>query len=633
MNVLLVIAENGAVRQALQAALPESDMVLFENSVDEAGRRLVSVQADAILVDDSPALGAAAVSALRSLAPGTPVIALSGRDDLLASASLTRAGAAEVLPKPFSCEQLRQALDAHGQRFEVLPTPDAGRQPEPERRTLLNQHQMALRWLSRAAVYGDDPLRLSGSLVEAATDIFDTVRCAVLLEWDGAVRIVASHGIPESITDSLRFSYTNGIMRFFDERACLLDRTIDAQAPGAVKQLQLLGCRIAAPLLRDGRVFGAIVLGDKANGQDYSAEERELITLAARSTSAAFEQAAAHRRTARNYGQLDALFDTLDAGVVAVGPDRAITMMNPAAGQLLQLRPEDLIGRSVQKLGSAFADVALRALDSRTPSGSQTIHDPAVGAALQLNATPLNGAGIAVVFTKAPALTADSGGIAASPFWEYLSSRVAQEIKNPMVAINTFAQLLPKKYDSEDFREAFSQVVQKEVERINGVVETLFSFARNPEPSLKPCNVQETVQQVLRRFEDKLGQNAIELDTRWEDVPVQSSIDPDAFGHAVENVLQNSIDAMPEGGTLKVYVRTEGDRTRIAIGDTGPGIPKEDEDKVFLPFYSTKERGMGLGLPIASRILEQHQGGISLNAGEDSGSEFTIELPAKPTGT
>ena len=104
-------------------------------------------------------------------------------------------------------------------------------------------------------------------------------------------------------------------------------------------------------------------------------------------------------------------------------------------------------------------------------------------------------------------------------------------------------------------------------------------------------------------------------------------LDPELFSKAIGNVVQNSIDAMPNGGTLKVMTSRSGESHDLVIADTGPGISDHDAPLVFQPFFSTKERGMGLGLTVANRILEQHRGKLELLNRGKSGGAFVFHLP------
>lgn len=624
MNVVLFVVENQAISQAVRAAMPEGDVLLVEASVEAARRRMVALKPDVIVLDDGPRLGLSALPGLRSAAPDAPLIALSSRGDHLSLAGFTRAGATEVLPKPFDCEQLVQSL--HRAMVPApLQTHQAPAHPGGSGRGALNQHQMALRWLSRVPVTSDDPVRLAESLVEASEDIFDAVRTAVLLEQEDSVRVVASHGLPGAIVAPLRLSYERGLMRWFDEHACLLDRSGDPLPQDVLKELQVLSARLAVPLLRDGRVCGAIVLGDKASGLNYSHEERELITLMARSVAIAFERARSVHEASTRHGNLSAVIEHAPMGLVTVRPDRTLSDMNGEAEQLLQVRLADMQGRSIQKVGSAFADVVLRAMQSGQALRQEKVLDSATGTRLTVSVAPVPGGGAVASFSALVSDTVATEEIAYSPFWEYLAGRVAQEIKNPMVAVNTYAQLLPRKHDSEDFRESFSRVVQKEVGRINHVVETLFEFARNPKLTLRRCNLRETVENVIKSVETELAAHSIRLETTWDPTASEADIDPQYFSQAVQNVVQNSIDAMPSGGVLHISTNHRENRTEISISDTGPGI-SGDGSQVFLPFYSTREKGMGLGLPIANRIMRQHHGDLELKD-QEQGACFVLKLP------
>lgn len=636
MRVILVLAEDRAVRESIRASWTGQDLLLFEGKLDAAARRLVSLQADAIVLDDAPGLGLDAIEPLKALSPGTPILGLTARADVFTEAAFLRAGVAALLAKPFSCETLLaeiEKLTARPQTPANLPAAAPDNAGLSSR--VLNQHQMALRWLSRLSGQAGDSERLAQSLIEATVDVFDAARSAVVLESEGLVRVVAGQGIPDSVVKGLRLSFSSGLMRWFDEHACLFDRqNIEGlpQLPNshtamALKEMRLLNAWIGAPLLRNGQVFGALLLGEKAAGTSYSAEERELLTLVARCVSITFERAQAHADVLSEQGRLDSILANINAGVVAVSTAKTISMINQGAERLLQVRAADLIGKSVQKLGSAFADVALRTLADGKPRLRQEIRDPAVGATLGLSATPLGRDGVVVVFSELAAETLNTQELADSPIWGYLAARVAQEIKNPMVAINTFAQLLPKKYESPDFRDAFGEVVQREVARINAVVETLFTFAETPHLKLEPADVVETVQDILDSFRNDLDEHAIRIETQFDSGAVAAELDKEHFSTALANVVRNSIDAMPDGGTLRVRTRRENGLVEVSVSDTGPGVPQEDASIVFAPFFGSRERGMGLGLTVAGKIMQGHNGGLKLVHTEDGGSAFVLQVP------
>lgn len=638
MRVILALVEEHGLREALRAAWPEGDVLLFETDLEAVGRRLVSLQVDVILVDDAPGLGLTALRPLKALAPATPIVALCSRGDLITQAAFTRAGADATVAKPFSVDTLREEIERVTQPVVRPPEPAYPRASEcaAGKSGGMNQHEMALRWLSRASSHSEDPERLSQNLVEAASDIFGATRCAVVLESDGLGRVVAGQGLSEHIIQPLRLSFSSGLMRWFEEHACLLDRDaaedLDrAGASGVLKEMRLLNARIGAPLLCGGQVFGAVFLGEKASGLPYAPEERELLALVARCVSIAYEKARAHATAVARQNRLESLLAHIHAGVVLVALNKSVVMMNPSAERLLRVRAIDTVGRSVQRLGSAFADVVLRTLADGQARLREEVREPALESALGVSVTPVGPDGVVAVFSALPQKDARAQDVSDSPVWEYLAGRIAQEIKNPMVAVNTFAQLLPKKYDSVDFRDSFASVVQEEVARINAVVETLFRFAENPRPRFEEADVHKTLTQILDGLRDELRNRSVRLETEFAVEPAEAALDRGQFSQAVENIVHNALDAMQGGGTLRVGTHRVNGTVEITIADTGGGIDPRDADQVFEPFFGTRERGMGLGLCMARRILHNHKGELNLQHSDASGSCFMMRLPALGT--
>jgi signal transduction histidine kinase/DNA-binding NarL/FixJ family response regulator len=630
MNVLLVLAEDKALYESLRAALPETDLLLLESTVERALRRLISLKVDAVLIDDTPRLGREALARFQESAPGLPNVVFAARSDAETLASYTMAGARAAIPKPFSCDDLSRALHKVLQPVPAPPEPAApASQPAAAMPSALGQHQTALRWLSRLSSHIKEPESLTRSLVDAATDIFDAVRAVVLLEVEGSVRVAASHGLAPSVADTVKLDFSTGLMRWFEQNVCLIDREANQAAADAVKEMKVLGARLGAPLLSCGRVYGAILVGERASGLNYTDQQRELLTSVARCASTAIDNSRLYLDASRQRARLDTVLANVTAGVVVVAPNKTVTLMNQSAERILQLRAADMMGRSVQKLGSGFADVVLRTLAEGKPRLRQEVRDPAIDAVLGFSAAPVGQEGVVVIFSKIPEEKASSEDVAYSPFWEYLASRVAQEIKNPMVAVNTFAQLLPRKYDSEDFRHAFAEVVQKEIVRINTVVETLFEFARHPRLVLQHADVNETVRSVLQSFEKELSERSIELEVNYAPGMLGAELDPVYFAQAVHNVVQNAIEAMPEGGKLAVQTRERGKECEVTVSDTGPGVSPQDAPLIFLPFFSTKEQGMGPGLTFASRIMRQHDGELKLASSEQGCGAFSFSLPSK----
>lgn len=628
MNILLALADDRSLVESLRAALPKSDLLLVEKSVPDALRRLISVRPDVILLDDARHLGLDALRQLIDAAPTAPIVALLSTGHAETVAAYAMAGARHCILKPFKLDEIEDVIAKCLANDSPAAAPRSFPDHDAASTSSVTQYQMALRWMGRATTYADDAARLVESLVDAVVDIFDAARAAVLLQANGVVRVTASHGLAPHLTAGLQFGFHHGLMRRLEESPALIDRMRLSRNDGALKELAVLGGRMALPLLVHGRPAGAIVLGDKASGGEYAREEIDLFTMLARCASTCLERAQRQLDSTRQQARLDAVLTNITSGVVTIGPDKTITMMNESAERILRLSAANLLGRSVQKLGSGFADVILRAMRDGKPRLRQRVRDVALRADLGISVTPMGTEGAVAIFSvlEGDAKATDADAVV-SPLWQYLSSRVAQEIKNPMVAINTFAQLLPTRYESEEFRRDFSSIVQKEITRINHVVEALYEFAAKPRLERRRSELNRDVQAVLTEFGEILRGKQIKLETQFDAAETPIEVDPGQFARAIRNVIQNSIEAMPDGGTLRVSTRRDNGHCEVVVRDSGTGISEKDADHVFTPFFSTKETGMGLGLTIASRIMEEHEGSLGLVHSADGSGSFVFLLP------
>jgi two-component system nitrogen regulation sensor histidine kinase GlnL len=224
-----------------------------------------------------------------------------------------------------------------------------------------------------------------------------------------------------------------------------------------------------------------------------------------------------------------------------------------------------------------------------------------------------------------------------------LAAGMAHEIKNPLVSIKTFTQLLPSRFDDGDFRKTFTEVVPHEVDRINTIVTRLLDFAR-PKPSHFARNdIRATVKQVLALIENQTKKGRITLQLEFPDDPVMVNSDEQQLHQVFLNLFLNAIHALnkTDGGTLgvritldRVHLRRNGrtsfretECTRVVVWDTGCGIPAEYLEHLFTPFFTTKEEGCGLGLSVVHGIVTEHGGEIDVSSVPGSGTSFTVTLP------
>ncbi|MBC8414598.1 hypothetical protein H8E50_13150, partial [bacterium] len=211
-----------------------------------------------------------------------------------------------------------------------------------------------------------------------------------------------------------------------------------------------------------------------------------------------------------------------------------------------------------------------------------------------------------------------------------MSATFAHEIRNPLTSLKTFAQLMPEKYNDEEFRNTFSKIVVGEIERIDGLIEDLLDFSmKKKTPGIDYIDVTNMVDGVVDYVMEKLAMNKqnIHIEKMYNKKSVPISGDAKQLKQAILNVIDNGCQAMHGTGVLKVFIKPNFSSVDIEIMDNGEGIHPDYLKDIFNPFVTSKEMGVGLGLAISERIIDDHGGTILVNSRYTEGSTFTITLP------
>ncbi|MBI5418522.1 MAG: GAF domain-containing protein [Deltaproteobacteria bacterium] len=218
-----------------------------------------------------------------------------------------------------------------------------------------------------------------------------------------------------------------------------------------------------------------------------------------------------------------------------------------------------------------------------------------------------------------------------------MAAKIAHEIKNPLTVIGGFAARMARMGEEEPDPQTsgrYLKIILKEVQRLERVIHQTLYFSREVVPALRRVNINDEVREVLAMFREDLDEARILTDLDLStDAPVISA-DPDQLRQVLWNLVSNAIQAMEAGGKLTVATRPampeEGDGVVFLVGDTGGGIPHDVVHNIFNPFFTTKAKGTGLGLPIVHAIVEKHGGAIQLDNREGKGVTFSVFLPRVP---
>lgn len=218
-----------------------------------------------------------------------------------------------------------------------------------------------------------------------------------------------------------------------------------------------------------------------------------------------------------------------------------------------------------------------------------------------------------------------------------IAAGVAHEIRNPLASIKTFAQLMPERMEDPEFKNEFSKLVLKDVDRITKVIESMLAFARPSQVNIKEQPSNDLVEEAILLVQPRLKAKRIELTRAFHGNPVVK-VDKHQILQVLVNLLSNAADALQDKGKIRVAtgmsqrdIAGGGNGNRgfavIEVNDNGPGIPAAVRNRLFDPFFTTKKEGTGLGLSISQKIVRDHGGSITVSSVEGKGTTFQVSLP------
>ena len=431
------------------------------------------------------------------------------------------------------------------------------------------------------------------------------------------------------------------------------------QSQRVTRQLDSLQISLAMGIFARDHLAGVLLLGARKSGRIYGAVEQGALQVLCGQLAVAIENAELFTEVQNAKIYNETLLQNLTSGVIAAGTDGRITVFNKEAGQITGLNSKELLECSLNALPLDLAEPLNATLRTGESQQDCEISLPVDSAEVIIRASTsiFHGQdrqvlGALMVLTDVTAIKRLEHQIRRSDRLASLgtlSAGMAHEIKNPLVSLKTFAQLLPERYQDSDFRDTFSNLIGHEIDRIDSLVNQLLRFARPAKPILKPLHAHEILEKALTLVGHRLYQKDIKLQRSWQADVDTIHGDADQLEQVFLNFFLNAMDAMKTQGELSVTTQIRTDEhwvnppaygngesngngqapeaLLISIRDTGEGIRPEDLAHVFDPFFTTKDYGTGLGLSVVHGIIQEHGGQIEVESELQKGTAFHILLP------
>ncbi len=332
------------------------------------------------------------------------------------------------------------------------------------------------------------------------------------------------------------------------------------------------------------------------------------------------------------------IIESIKSGVIVINNDLLITIINQGAKSILEING-DLTGNNFIEVFSCCENVKyniMAAIKENKVSENIEINLERDGLSkiIRISFYPLNSdqlrKGLVVILddiTELKGLQYHAQRNEKLVAIGELASGIAHEIRNPLAIIKAIEQTM--RNELKENNEAITELtmIDEEVERANGVVKLLMDFAKPPKHERGYFSINTIVGDVMMVAQNYISQHGVAIEFKEVELPY-AEVDKELLKQAFINLIFNAVDAMPDGGTLNIQLeKKDADWIRILFRDTGIGIDKAVLDKIFNPFFTTKDKGTGLGLSIVHRIIEEHRGIINVSSEVGVGTLFEILIP------
>ena len=648
MNTVLIVTPDDALRTRLLRGL--GGFTIFEAPSDsEAVKTLRLVEIDLVLRDSAGPAGALStfVSGARDVAPGALVVAVGAAGEEEATADF-------MVPDGFTTRELdtvlRHALDKQRLMREIkmlrspstpLPTARAAAADE----TSWDNAALArvLKAFSRVFAAGFDLRRVLDTFLEAIGDVIRPTRVAVLLpDTDGReFRIAAHRGLAPQIVQSVRLPAAEGLPRWLAAQG----RPIalhDVTDPELVRELKLLQGIVATPLLAHGDLVAILVLGQPVFGAGYSRAEIETLFDLVTQLATVIRDIALHQQLEREKEFTERILSHMSSGVVTIGRDQRVGTMNRRAEEILGLSAHAVVRQDLRVLPSPLGDLLFDTLSSGRPMPRTEIQlalrrlwiEVSTYVIRDEESAPLGAVLVFEDLTAQKELAAQKREADQFQLLTRVVARIADEIKNPLVSINTFIELIGERYDDPDFRRHFSSVVRRDVRRLVEVFEKLAALVTEGELNFATVDAFEAVTQLVEAIdlaEGGLGKH-LQLDVAPASEPFPVKVDVTqlrkALSYLIRYLTHNSPNDLAKI-SLSVGRHAEpdgGHDVRILVGSRTAAVSAEKLERLFDPVQMVQESLIDVGPAVSQRLVEALGGRLGVRQTRHELS-FVVSLP------
>jgi PAS domain S-box-containing protein len=644
MNTVLVVTPDEALRARLVRHL--ADYSVFEAAGDaEAFKTLRLVDIDVVLRDATPPAGPLELflARLREAVPAALAVTIGSGEDEATLADFT-------LSREFADREVRTVLRQATSKQRLVreiarlrsTSPPAYTAPAP----IADPWDGAalarvLKGFTRALAAGFDLPRVLEMSLDAIADLVRPARTALLLPDAPAeeFRIAAHRGLAPQIVESVRLPAADGLARWLAAQGRPVTLT-DLPDPEVAREVRVLQGVMAVPLLAHGELVAILVLGQPVFGAHYGRRETETLFDLATHLATAIRDIALHEQLTREKEFSERILSHMSSGVVTIGRDQKVTLANRRAEEILELPASEILHHDLRVLPSPLGDMLYETLVTGRVGPRSEIQLALRRRWLEVSTYPIRDGdaapiGAVLVFedlTAQKELTAQKREAEQLQLLTRVVARIADEIKNPLVSINTFVELIGERYDDPDFRRHFSSVVRRDVRRLVQVFEKLAGLVTEGELDFNLVDANAVVEQLAESIQgDDANTHNMQLDVVRHETPVMVKADGHqlrkALSYLVWYLSHNSPGERPQVSlAIDRQDDESGGAVRIMVGSRTATVRPERLQRLFDPVQMVQESLIDVGPAVSQRLVEALGGRLRFKQSRHE-LAFLVTLP------
>ena len=638
MITVLLVAADEVLRRRFEATLDDVSLFIAPSDV-EAVRQLRMLDIDVAVrpVNGRPGAFQGFAEKARGASPRTVLVAVAVEPGDVEAADF-------VIDRDFQERELKttlqHAVDRRNFTRELARVRHGSRDPEsgPAIPAEPRDSMKLVREFTRVFTAALDLPRTLETFTDAVVELLRPARLALLLpDAEGRMyRVRAHRGLSPQIAASIRLPADSGLCHWLtmEGRPARVGGLAD---PQVTREVALLQGAMAVPLLAAGELVAVLVLGPPIVRNVYATHEIETLFDLATHLAPTLHAISLHQRLQRASEFKERILEYMSSGVVTIGADERVSSLNRRGAEILELDPDAVVGHDLRVLPSPLGDMLYETLRSGQARPHAEIRLALRGLWLEVSTYPVRGddaTGAVLVFedrTAQKELAAQKREAEQFELLTQVIARVADEVKNPLVSINTFMELIGERFDDAEFRRHFSAVVGRDVRRLVQAFEKLTGLVTQAELNFSTVDVHGILEEVVATVQaGDDARAAVDVHVSGDPAPLRVKVDSGQLRKALAYLVWYLVHHSPEHAAVSLSVKRRtadgADDVRIVIGSRTASVPVSQVDRLFDPVRMVQESLIDIGPAVSQRIVEALGGRLEVRHSQHDVS-FVLRLP------